>query len=161
MIKRIKRAIKNAFQATIRPEQSFKNIGKTTFEDITSDYILLLLASGIVAALVSILLNLGQALYFNIFFATPIQFLRMLNYAAGIGTSIFFLYLFSGTVFFFIVSLIFKAIFSKVKLTLIISAMMYSLSPLLLFSWLPFSKIAFGVWSIVIFIVGMKTLKKT
>ena len=136
------RAIKQGFRTLNNPETEFRNMHKKSFETILGEYLILLLSVAIVAAIISFLYYLSKAFYLDIFQTLDVEYARMLNYSLGRSTSLMFFYLFAGTFFVFIFSLILMPFFRKLKYTRLLSIMFYSMTPFLLFSWIPALSIA-------------------
>ena len=84
----------------------------------------------------------------------------MFNYSLGITTALIFFYLFAGTFILFIVSLITGAFVRSVKYVDLLKIFFYALSPLLLFGWIPFLPQAHIIWSLFLFVIGVKVMKK-
>jgi len=139
----LKSAIIQGFRTLANPEREFENINKRSLEKILEDYIKLLLASGLLAAVIAFIFIL-------------------INYSAGISGSLFFFYLFAGTFLFFLLSLIIRIFVRRIKYTRLISVLCYSLSPILLIGWISNKLIlALGIWSAFLLIVGIRqTLKE-
>ncbi len=152
--------IKQGFKTLINPDKEFTNINKRSFESILSDYLIMLLAVGLLAAAVSVLFYLGKAFYLDIFKTVDIQYGRMLNYSMGRATSLMFFYLFSGTFLMFILSMILNVFFRKVKYVKLLGIMFYSLTPVLLFSWVHIFAASLLIWSIFLFCIGIKKESK-
>jgi hypothetical protein len=152
------KAILNRIAVLAHPDKEFSRLPKTSLELLVKEYFILLLISGLVAGVFSLLYGIGNAVYLKTFLNVDVQFLRMLNYLLGKFVSIMFFFLFAGTFLFFIVSIILR-IFIKIKYVDMIKIMLLSISPLLLMAWLPWSVIPLIVWSAILFIVGISQQK--
>ncbi|MBW3000843.1 YIP1 family protein [Candidatus Woesearchaeota archaeon] len=158
----LKSAIIQGFRTLANPEREFENINKRSLEKILEDYIKLLLASGLLAAVIAFIFILINSTYLNLFRGINIDYWRLINYSAGISGSLFFFYLFAGTFLFFLLSLIIRIFVRRIKYTRLISVLCYSLSPILLIGWISNKLIlALGIWSAFLLIVGIRqTLKE-
>jgi hypothetical protein len=155
------RVIKNALKVLSNPETEFINIRKKKFESVLGDYLVLLITAAIVSGIVSFLFFIGKAAYLDFFKTVDIQYMRMLNYSLGRSTSLIFFYLFAGTFLIFILSIIIRLFAPKVKYTKVLSIIFLSLSPLLLFSWIPVFAAALGIWCLFLLVVGLRTEKSS
>lgn len=160
MIGNIKRLIKGAFGVLANPERAFKGLQKRSLEDVLKDYIYLLITVGVVAGVVGFVYFLGKAVYLDIFYVVEIKYLNLINYGVGRLLSIIFFYIFSGTFLLFLVSLVLKLFVRKVKLTVLIKILLYAMMPLLMFSWIPLSAFMLGLWSLFLFVVGVKEYRQ-
>ena len=150
------RAIKEFFSVLVNPEKAFFSLKKKTLEDVVRDYFIILLIAGLVTGIVQFIVAYINAFYLDIFFSTNINYWQLSNFFFGRATSIIFLYLFIGVFIIFFLSIILKAPFRRIKYTLLLKILFYSLAPLLLFSWIPLSTISLIIWSIFLFFVGIK-----
>lgn len=150
------KAIKQGFRLLSDPENEFKRIKHRTFEQNLSNYLILLLTVGVMTGIVSFLFYLIKAAYLDIFMTIDIQYIRMINYSLGRATSLMFFYLFAGTFFVFIMALILSPFFKKIKFTRVLELIFYSLTPLLLFSWIPILSLSLLIWSIFLLVTGIK-----
>jgi len=151
--------IKKAFAIIVQPEKEFNLLNRRTFEEVLSDYIKLLIGIGIAAGIFNFLYTLGKVLYFAIFMQTDVQYFRMINYVSGTAFSIAFFCWFAGTFILFLLSLLIKPFFKRIKHTKLLQVMMYALMPSLLFGWLTYLIPGLIVWGIILFIIGIKSLK--
>lgn len=151
--------IKTGLRILYNPKTEFEALSKRTFESVINEYIFMIFFLGILTGLFSLLVSVIKAFYYNLVLHVDINFLRMLNYEVGRSVSIMFLYFFVGTFGIFFLSLILNWIFKNIKYTEILKVIFYSLWPLLLFSWIPFSPVFLFVWSIFLFVIGIKSYK--
>lgn len=156
VIKHITRHIKRGFNILSSPKEEFSKLSKITFEDVLGYYMSMLIGLAFVSGVFSFLFSVGQAAYFDLFLNVDIQYQRMLNYSLGKSTSLVFFYLFAGTFILFVLSIILKPLFTRVKYMDMLKIIFYSLSPFLIFGWLPFSILPLFVWCIFLFITGVK-----
>jgi hypothetical protein len=147
--------VKRAIKILANPDVEFKKLSTRTFEDILSDYLWLLLGVAMLAASASFIFFLGKAFYLEKFALIDVDYVRMLNYSVGRSTSLAFLYVFIGTFGLFFLSLLLR-IFVKIKYTTMLSIIFYSMSPILLFGWIPIANFALGIWSLFLFIIGVR-----
>ena len=151
--------IKLGFRILSNPEKEFSQLGKFTFEQVLGYYMLLLLTVAAAAGSFNFLFSLGKAVYYNLTLSIDIQYMRMINYTIGRSFSIIFLYLFAGTFLLFFIIIALKIFFRKISYTNLLKIIFYSATPLLMLSWLPSSKIATGIWSIILFMCGVRSFK--
>ncbi len=153
-------AIRQGIQVLLYPGKEFRNLNERTFESVLGDYLKLLITAGILSGIFSFLISLVKAAYFDIFMTIDIQYWRMMNYSLGRTTSTIFFYLFAGTFIFFFLSVALFPFFRNMKYVNLLRIMFYSLTPFLLFSWVPILVPSLALWSIFLFIVGVKNYRK-
>ena len=148
--------IKKGFSILKNPEKEFGIISKVSFEKIVKDYMSLLLISGFLAGVFTVIFDLVKAFYLDVFFSVEIRYMRLLNYSLGkmMGTLLF--YIFIGTFVIFLISIILLSIMNKRKYTSILKVIFYSLTPLLLFSWIGLGVLPLLLWTIILFFIGIK-----
>ncbi|MCF7865859.1 hypothetical protein K9L67_04315 [Candidatus Woesearchaeota archaeon] len=153
----LKKSITNSIAFLKRPEETFKNLKSETLEKVLEDYMKLLLGSGIIAGIISIIFSMLRAVYLQTFQGITIEYLRLLNYSIGLGTGIFFFYLFIGTFGMIIISTIIWLFVRKIKYYEFIKIICMSLYPFFLFSWI-YVKAApmLLIWSLFLLILGIK-----
>lgn len=160
-MKTIISAIKKSINVLLKPETEFSKLKDKSFEDVVKDYIIVLISFAIIAGVLLFILSYIRAVYLDIFVNIDIQYLRMLNYAGGIATSISFFYIFAGTFIAFFMTIILRIFIRKMKYTSLFAILLYSLYPLILFGWIPFNPLPLIIWSIFLFIIGVKSYKIT
>lgn len=153
----IKKAIKQSIKIISNPSNEFKDLNKKTFENVLSDYFKILLGISILAGIISMLFYTLRSVYFDIFRQIDISYIRMLNYSSGQATGLLFFYLFTGTFIVFILSMVLHTFFRKLKYVEFLKVMFYSLTPLLLFGWVIAAIPGLIIWTITLFIIGIKT----
>ena len=153
----IRNEIKRAFSMLVNSERAFKDIFKRSFESVLKDYLKLLIFVGVAAGIFGLLQNLLKALYFDLFLTVDIQYLRMLNYSLGRSVSLLFLYFFSGTFLVFLLTVLIRPFFRKIKYVHLIQLILCSLSPVLLFGWIVFLLPGLFMWSLVLFVQGIRS----
>jgi|TARA_Y100000310_G_scaffold345860_1_gene471639 hypothetical protein len=153
------KAIKRGLKILSNPKEEFQNLNKRTFESIVGDYMALLVSVAVLAGLASLTYSIFRAVYLDLSLDINIQYLRMINYSAGRATSLIFFYLFAGTFLQFFLSLIIKLFLKKIKYISLLKILLYSLTPFLLFAWLLPNPLPFGIWSIFLLVVGIRTYK--
>ena len=129
-----------------------------SFETSLRDYLYLLIVVSIIAGTLYFLISIGRAAYYDIFLDATVQYLRLLNYAAGAMMAILFFYFFAGTFLLFILSMFLLPIYKKAKYTKLLTVIFLALSPVLLFGWIPILLPGLFVWSIVLFIARTRFL---
>lgn len=124
-------------------------------------YILLLLASGLLAAVVSLLYSMGQGAYYQIIDQVTVDYLKLLNYSLSIAAGTFFFYLFAGTFLLAVVGLVLRA-FVKLRFIELVKILCVAITPVLLLGWLSQRlAIALLLWAIILLIMGVKGRQKT
>ena len=135
------------------PEKEFSALPKKELDQVIANYLVLLLYSGFIAGIFSFFFSLGRAIYFDTILRAETEYGGVLNYSIGIAISIFFFYIFAGTVIFFCLSLIIKRIYNKPYVE-ILKMMAYSSVPLLFFGWVPGAAIPLLIWAIFLFVAN-------
>ncbi len=157
----IKSAVKHGISVLSNPDREFSSMKERSFEEILDDYIKFLLVAGLLAGVAAIAYQFGRAAYLDVFKSIAVDYWRLLNYSVGTAVSTFFFYLFAGTFLMFIISLVLKIFVKGLKFTRLLSVMIYSLSPLLVFNWLKDSLFpALFVWSLFLLVKGVKIVKE-
>lgn len=158
----LKKSVTNAIKFLRAPLEHFKKLQKHTLEQILEDYIKLLLGSGILAGLLSVMFAILRALYLETFRGVTVEYLRLFNYSLGTATGIFFFYLFIGTFGMLIVATIVWILIKKIKYYDLIKIFCLSLYPIYLFSWIYIkASPMLLLWSIFLLIIGVKEYKKS
>lgn len=151
--------IKNGLRILSSPKERFEELNGRTLESVVWDYLILLITSAIATGIFSLAYSIIWAIYLDIFVNVDIQYIRMINYSLGRSTSLIFLYLFLGTFLLFFISLIIKPFLRKIKYASLLKILFYSLTPLLLFSWIIPNPIPLGIWGLFLLAVGVKSYK--
>ena len=152
-------AIRRALGILSNPKKEFENINKRTFESIIADYMVLLVAVAVLAGLSALIYSIAKVLYLDMSSDINVQYSRMINYSVGRSTSLLFSYLFGGTFLLFFLSIILKFFLRKIKYIPFLKVLFYSLTPFLLFGWFLPNPLPLGIWSIFLFITGIKMHK--
>ena len=148
--------LRRAFWILTAPNEAVSLFKKKTFEQSLGNYLNLMLSMGFLAGILSLIYDLLRSVYVNIVLTVNIDYWRLINYSLGKSVAIFFFYLFAGTIFFFIISLILNPFFRKLKYTRLLELMMFAVTPLLLFGWFPKAIIPLVIWSIFLFVTCYK-----
>ncbi|MFH1915772.1 MAG: hypothetical protein ABIJ21_00770 [Nanoarchaeota archaeon] len=156
----IKQRIRRHFRYIRNPESAFMESRKQSFEEQAGDYMILLLLVGVTSGLVTFVFSFFKSVYLDLFTTIGINYWRMSNYAFGKGLSLFFLFLFAGTFGVFFLSILLRPFFHRMKYTRLFALIFASLSPLLLFGWVPVPPYGFFIWAIVLFIIGARSIGK-
>lgn len=156
----LRKNIKKGLRILANPEKCFKELPKVTLEEAMGYYVLMLIAAAVAAGLFNFVFYIAKATYFRTFLNVDVNYARLVNYSIGISTSLIFFYAFAGTFLLFIISIALKAIFKRIKYIELVKILLYSSTPLLLFSWIPYSQIAMSVWSIFLFITGSRLYRE-
>jgi hypothetical protein len=114
----------------------------------------MLLCTAVLAGVVGFIAYFSRAVYLDTFLNADVQYIRLLNYSIGRVVSIVFFYIFAGVFILAIISWILK-MFVKMKYTELLKIIFYSLSPVLLFSWIPLSPYPLLIWTAVLFYIGV------
>lgn len=151
--------IKDRFKLIGNPKEYFLDFDKDTFEKQLSDYLKLLILTGILAGISITIFNTIRGFYFLYVDKINVDIWRMLNYSVGNGVAVVFFALFCGTILLFVIATILRPFLKKLKFIKILQLMMYSLSPLLLFGWIPALSLSLLIWCVFIFCIGYKNIK--
>lgn len=154
-------AVKLSFQIVADPKHHFQELEKKTFEKAVGYYVRLLISVGIIAALINLVFWMGRSAYYDVFFTVQIDYLRMLNYTLATSSAVLFFYLYAGTFLLFILSIIINLFVRSHKYAEVLKILFYATTPLILFGWVPPTPIPFVVWSIFLFVVGVKSYKSS
>ncbi|MEM4755761.1 MAG: hypothetical protein QW594_01370 [Candidatus Woesearchaeota archaeon] len=157
MVKQTKARILRLLAILKEPKQSFEQLYTRTFEEVLSDYLIALLQMAIFAGIVSFVYALGKAAYLYYAMTIEIELWPMINYMVGRSTSIIFLYLFLGTFMILAASLLLRIGFKKGKFYDFLKIIFYSLTPLLLFGWIPTITGGLLVWCLFLLSIGVTT----
>lgn len=151
--------IKNGLRILSSPKQEFESLNSRTFESVVWDYAILLLAAAVASGLASLIYAIARAFYLGLTLNITIQYLRMINYSIGRSTSLIFFYLFAGTFLLFFISMALKPFFRRIRYTSLLKILIYSMTPLLFFSWFLPNPLPLGIWSIFLLTIGIKSHK--
>lgn len=154
-----KKIIKKRLKLLSNPEQGFKELKSMKFESAVGDYLKLLIFLGVLVAAYVFISNIIKTIYLDLFMGLEIKYLFMVNYLVGKTTSTMFFYFFAGTFILFFVSLILNPFFRKIKYTYILQILFFSVTPLLLFGWIIVLAPSLFVWSIFLFVIGVRSVK--
>ena len=147
--------IKFALNILKSPRAEFLKIDRITLDYLLGNYIVLLIISAVLSGIVTFILGVVRALYYNIFSHAEIDFTGVLNYSIGIGVSLMFFLIFCGTIILFFFSILLKSIL-RLPYIKILKILMYAAMPLLLFGWIPNIVYSLVVWSTFLLFIGLK-----
>jgi hypothetical protein len=150
--------IKKNIEIIKEPKKEFSKLSKITFESVIGNFFIMLLCTAVVAGIVAFIVYIARAIYLDMALSADIDYIRMINYSFGRVVSIVFFYIFAGVFILAMVSWLLK-IFVKIRYTELLKIIFYSLSPILLFSWIPLSPYPLFIWTIVLFSIGVSTHK--
>lgn len=153
------KSIKRGSRLLIDPQKGLEQLNKLSFESVVGNYMWLLIAVAIAASITNLLFSVGKAVFYDLSVNIDIQYWRMLNYSLGRAFSLLFFYIFAGTFLIFFISMLLRPFFRKIKYTDFLRIISYSLTPLLLFAWLPFNQIPLVIWSIFLFVFVIRSYK--
>lgn len=148
-------ALRNGIKNLVRPHQAYQRIDKTTLEEQVKLYLQLLIAMGIIAGVLTLLWNLGKAAYYDTMLGATVNYARMLNYLSGRVFGVMFGYLMVGTFGLFLLSIILNPFF-KMKYTRLLQLLFIAITPIIMLAWVPQAATGVALWSLVIFIMGVK-----
>jgi len=141
------------------PEKAFSELENYSFEDVVSYYTIMLALTSFVAGILNFLVSIIKAIYFDIFIDVDVKYLAMLNYTLSVSTSLMFLYIFLGTFILFFISILLIPFFPKIRYTSLLKILLYSMSPFLVFVWIPSSSFPLLIWCIFLLVIGIKSHK--
>ncbi len=159
MLRMVTGPIKKGISILSSPREEFENLNSRTFESVAWDYAVLLLAAAIIAGAFSLVYAIARAFYLGLTLNITIQYLRMINYSIGRSTSIIFFYLFAGTFLLFFLSMALKPFFRRIAYISLLKILLYSMIPLLFFSWFLPNPLPLGIWSLFLLATGIKSHK--
>jgi xanthine/uracil permease len=152
----MKKRITTALRFLGNSKAEFAKLKNKSLEEVLENYIKLVLLSAVVAAIFSFIRSLVYAVYLNIFEGVTINFMNLANYSASLSGGIFFFYLFVGTIFSGILTMLLN-IFLRKKYTELVKIYCMSLIPVLLFGWISQSiGLCLLIWSAYLFILGLR-----
>ena len=143
------------------PETAFCELENSTLEYVVSYYMTLLVASSIASGLANFIFSLLKSAYLSIFLNANVNYWTLINYLLGVSVLLVFLYIFTGTFILFLISIALKPFFYKIRYVNLLKILLLSLTPFLLFVWIPFSPYPLIIWSSFLFAVGIKSHKIT
>lgn len=149
-------AVKRGLGVLGNPEKGIKSLKNRTFEEVLGDYMVLLIASALLAGTAAFLYSLVNAIYLELFTSVDINYLRFVNYSLGTSVSLTFFYLFAGTAIMFFISLILVPFFRGLKYIHLLEILFYSAIPLLLFGWVPIFAPALLIWAVFLFVTAIR-----
>lgn len=155
----IKKAALNHIRILLEPKKEFSRLKKRTLETIVGDYFIMLLSVSALSGLFNFCMVFINAFYLDFFLNAEANYWAISNYFFGKAISIVFLYLFVGSFIIFCISMILRLFVKGMKYTELLKVIMCSASPLLLLSWIPQSFLILTVWSIALFILGVRIQK--
>lgn len=138
------------------PKKAFEILGAKSLDEVVHNYILTIIVVGIGAAIAHFIFQISQAVYLDLSRVIDINYLHTLNYAAVRLSSIFFFYLFAGTILVIFFALVANYFKKKLKFVDLLKVIMYSITPLILFGWISANPAPFVIWAIFLFVMGMK-----
>jgi len=156
----IRDVLKNRIVLLREPSAGVKREMARDFEGSLYEYLIFLIAIGILAAVVSFIASVAKSVYYDVFYSADIQYMNMLNYAVGRANGLLFFYLFAGTFMLFAVSLLLHW-FVKARYVRLLQLIFASLTPVLLFGFLPSLALAFLAWSLVILLSNVSLARET
>ena len=141
------------------PRELYREVTTLNFERQVHEYLVLLCLGGFFGALVIALAHMGKGLYVSLIHSVTIQYWPLINYAGGNGSAVFFFYLFSGTFLLFIGTLIVRPFAGKIRYVHLMNIFFLALTPLILFAWIIPAIPGLLIWSGMLLIIGIKTLR--
>jgi len=156
----VKRTMKAWWNVLHDPKEAYAAVTKRAFEPLLIEYLTLLIGAAVLAGAYIFLETMLKAGFYDLFLDVNIQYVRLANYAMGGVTSISFFFLFAGTFFLFILSMILRAFYHKVRYVDLLKGLFLALTPTLFFGWIIWIGPAVLIWSIVLFLTGMPVLVK-
>lgn len=161
MFKAVKELVKRGIRLLVNPEKEFRELEKETLETAVANYLKLLIVTGTVAGASIFLFNFARALYYQLSLRVDVQYLRLLNYSATILSTTIFFYAVIGTFGIFFLSYLLRLFIRSIKYTVLVKLMLYSLTPILLFGWIPTLVLSLIIWSIFLFVLGLISQKSS
>jgi hypothetical protein len=150
----LKAAVKQGFRLVADSERELGRLERRTLEEVLENHVLLLLASGFLAATVSLLFSMGQGAYYNLIDQVTVDYLKLLNYSLTIAAGIFFFYLFAGTFLVGVMAFLLRGLIRR-RYVEVVKLLCAALTPVLLFGWVA-QRLAIGflAWTLVLLVIG-------
>ena len=155
----MRQLIRKRIRLLSNPERGFSQVPRHTFEEIVGEHVRLLAVMGLLSGLTVFLVNIAKVAYFSMFVGVHVDYLKMLNYSLGTSVSVVFFFLFAGTFLMVFLGAILKIFARRIRFTMLMSVIFYSLTPVLLFGWIPAALLPLFIWSIFLFFSGIAVLK--
>lgn len=154
------KTFKKGIYILLNSDETAFELPNRTFEDVLSDYLVLLLSCGILSVLFEFLYSIGFVVFFDLTKNMDVSYLKVINYSLGNSVSSFFLYIFCGTFLMFFLSLILFVFLKKVKYMNVFKVLLFSFTPVLLFGWIRVLFLGLLVWAFFLFFKGIALFKK-
>ncbi|MFH0961352.1 MAG: hypothetical protein V1820_01565 [archaeon] len=143
------------------PKRALANLRKEKFEAVLFGHLKILLLTATAAGICRLLFFAAEAAYWIFVNGADINYWIFANYAIGISFGTFLFYLFAGTFLAFLASLAARSVASGrrlrgTKYVEILKYVMFSLTPVLLFGWIPIVGGALLVWTAFLFALSVK-----
>lgn len=160
MLRLVKRlvpgSVRRGLAILYSPKEAFEKLAHESLEEVSVNYLKMLAISGVAAVAFYIIAQFFSSAYLEALYDVDIYYPNMLNYAVVISSSILAFYLFAGTFLAFFAALAIHIFQRKYKLSEMLKLVMYALTPIVLFGWIPPSPIPFSIWAIFLLAMGMK-----
>lgn len=158
---KLRQGITEAFKTISASAKEMERLKKRSLEEVLEQYIKLLLASGALAAIFSIIVAFAKAAYYDLLRGLTVEYLRLLNYTLSLAAGTFFFYLFVGTFGLAILSALIYP-FARLAYTRLVQVLCVATMPVLLFGWLaPRLATALLLWSLYLLLLGISLNRKT
>ncbi|PIY59952.1 hypothetical protein COY95_04335 [Candidatus Woesearchaeota archaeon CG_4_10_14_0_8_um_filter_47_5] len=151
----IRDLVKKRIKLLANPEKELNKLRALSLESAVYEYAVLLITLSILSGISVFVTSMLKALYLDLAMDLEIQYWRLVNYTLGRSTAVVFFYLFAGTFILFTVSILFSFLLRKVKYTRLMFILLHSLTPVLLFGWIPLLIPSLLLWSLFIFVRGV------
>jgi len=156
----LKQAVRRGFSLLANSGRELAKLEKRSLESILEDYILLLLASGFLAGLMSLIVLILTAIYYRLTAQISVNYLHLLNFGLTVAAGTFFLYLFIGTFFVGLLALLLRP-FLRLRLVMMVKLLCVALTPVLLFGWVAQRAVLVLLfWSLFLLILGRRRLAR-
>lgn len=154
-------SLRSALGVLQSPREGLLRVHEETLEETLSNYLALLLWSGVLAGVVSFVWALLRALYVDIIRGITIDYWHVVNYFSQVLIGTAFLYVFFGTFVMFLLTLALQAFAPRARYVKVVAVTCASAAPLLLFGWIaPRLLLALLVWMLFLLGSGISILKQ-
>lgn len=148
--------LRERFALLANPERAFGALHRTTLEHAVADHLKLLFLCALVATAIEFAWFVGRAAYLDLFYTADVNYPNMLNYALGQAGGYGLFYVVAGTLLLLAGSLALRVVVAM-RYPRMLTLLLLSITPLLLFGWLPALTPSLALWSAFLFVVGRRT----
>lgn len=161
MLKALSKYVKDRLMLLMNPEKGIVRENTSKFEKSLQEYLVLLIIVSVAAGVFTFVYSMLRGLFYDLVYQIDVHYWNMANYALGRANGLLFFYLFAGTFILFFISLIINPFLRKVKYTKVLQILFSSMTPFLLFGWIPPLGGALFIWSLFLLVMNIRLAGKT